>query len=77
MQRHGDVEIERKVVAHADHEEHEDEVEVVLESDSGSLPAELVRENEPFQRDERKLGEGDEVAGARIMSAGSETSVRD
>lgn len=73
---HGNVKVKRVIIAHADHEEHEDEVEVVLESDTRSLPAQLVSADKAFQRDECELGEGDEVAGTWIMSGEKEGSIR-
>lgn len=70
VQGHRDVEVEGVVVGHTGHEEHEHEQEIVLEADIPPLGAELLRHHESFQGHEQELAEGDQVARARVMSAG-------
>lgn len=68
MQRHGDVKVEGVVIGHTSHEEHQDEEQVVLEAYMSSLSPELRCQQEAFECHKGELGEGDEIAGARVMS---------
>lgn len=70
MQRHGYVEVKGEVVAHADREEHEDEVEVVLQSDPRPLSSAFVSKHESFQSDKGELTERDEIPTAWVMPRG-------
>lgn len=68
MQRHGDVEVERIIIGDAGDEEHEDEQDIVLETDISLLSAEFLSHYEAFEGDEGELGEGDQVARTGVMS---------
>lgn len=52
MQRHGNVEVERIVVAHAHHKEHGHERVVSTERDLGACRAAFGGENEALHSDE-------------------------
>lgn len=67
---HWNIKVKSIVVAHGDGEEHQDQIEVILQANTWRFAAALVSENEAFQGDERKLGEGDEVSTSRVMSVG-------
>lgn len=48
VQWHGDVKVKGVVITNADSEEHQDQEEVIPESDPGSLSSHFVCENEAF-----------------------------
>lgn len=68
MQRHGNVEVERIVVADADDEEHHHQIEIVAQPDPWPLLSQFVRANEALDGDKGELAEGDEVSGTGIVS---------
>lgn len=68
MQGHGYIKVKGIIIADADGEEHEDQIEIVPEADAGPFGAKFVRENEAFGSDKGELAKGDEVTGTWIMS---------
>ena len=68
MEGHRDIKIERIIIGHTGHEEHQDQKEVVLEPDMPLFGAEFLRDHESLECHKGKLAERDEVSRARIMS---------
>lgn len=68
VQGHGYIKVERIIVGHTGHEEHEDQQEIVPEADHSLLGAELLGHHESLQGHKGKLAERDQVARSGIVS---------
>lgn len=68
MKGHGYVKVERVIVRHTCHEEHQDQQRVVLHANVSLLRAQPLSHYKPFYGHEEELTKGYEVARTRIMS---------
>lgn len=68
VQRHGNIEVERIIVANADHKEHRHQRVVRRKRNVDLGRSTASREDESLEGDEKELQEGDQIARTRIGS---------
>lgn len=68
MQRHRNIKVKGIIVGDARHEEHQHQQDIVPKSNVPLLRPEFLGHHESFQRHKGELAEGDQIAGAGVMS---------